>query len=100
MTEFVCLLRYLSLGFNSRNRTTVFNTPEYIRIVNLYNDYMYVGSAYLYSQVLDDIRARSNSLSNTLLIETVAITVCSVVFFLFLWVPYVRKKKLEVLSPR
>ncbi len=109
MTEFVCLLRYFRLGFNSSSNATVFNTPEYIRIgtlgsptisiVNLYYDYMYVGSKYLHGQVMDDIMARSNSLTNTLLIETVAITACSVVFFLFLWVPYVRQKKLEVTSP-
>ncbi len=51
-------------------------------IVNLHYDYLWVGGEYVYSMMNKDISSRSETLETTLLTETVAITVCSVAFFI------------------
>ncbi len=65
-------------------------------IVKLYNDYIHVGSNYVYQHLSEDVSSRTDDVRAVMLIETVLITVFSALFFFFVWLPYVKQKRIEV----
>ncbi len=101
LSEIVWLQRYIRLTYVPKlHRTAVFNTKEYMRILKLYFDFVRPGAVHIYQNVMNEVNSKTDEVKRTLLIEAVMITVFSVLFFLFIWLPYVKSRRKELTKLR
>ncbi len=108
MSEYLLLQKDVRLKYiNDTNRAIVFNTDDYKRtgifisqgeIVRLYYDYVRPGFLYFYNLLINELDGQNKNVGTTLKGYMTAMIVVSVLFLLFLWIPYIQDAKRQVCS--